>query len=56
MRLVIDNPCLKRAKLKSICLFMTIGLFGNVEFKSKNKQNKSKLKGKFPFLVEYRLQ
>ena len=42
MRLVIDNPCLKRAKLNSICVFMTIGLFGNVEFKSIDKQNKSK--------------
>ena len=42
MRLVIDNSCLKRAKLNSICVFMTIGLFGNVEFKSIDKQNKSK--------------
>ena len=42
MRLVRDNPCLKRAKLNSICVFMTIGLFGNVEFKSIDKQNKSK--------------
>ena len=56
MRLVIDNPCLKRAKLKSICVFMTIGLFGNVEFKSinKTKQNKMKISisGRIPFAIK----